>query len=82
MIDAGQVWQFLEDHAEELSRSSDEFLQERDRLRRSVKPHAAVRPPTSKPRSSFPTGKHGAYPSSDWTPGIGDWLPFETRTAP
>lgn len=82
MIDAAQVWQFLEDHADELSRTSGEFLQERDRLRKSA--DAARRRTAADLRAAleFPTGRHGAYPSSEWVPGMGSWLPFETGLPP
>lgn len=82
MIDPSQVWQFLEDHAEELSRSSDEFLQERDRLRKSAKAARRRSAADLKTALEFPTGRHGAYPSSEWTTGMGDWLPFETGLPP
>ncbi|MCY4108680.1 MAG: DNA double-strand break repair nuclease NurA [Chloroflexi bacterium] len=82
MIDASQVWQFLEDHADELALSNRELLQERDRLRKSAQAARRRTAADLQAALDFPTGRHGAYPSSEWTTGMGDWLPFETGLPP
>ena len=82
MIDAGRVWQFLEDNDDALSRSNREILDERDRLRRAAKAERWRAAADLKAALEFPTGRHGAYPSSEWVPGMGSWLPFETGLPP
>ena len=78
MIDAAQVWQFLEDHADELSQSSGELLRERDRLRKSARAALGRQADDLNAELEWPSGKHGAYPSPEWAPGMESWLPFET----
>ena len=82
MIDASHVWQFLEDHADELSQSSGELLQERDRLRKSARAARDRKAGDLNAELEWPSGKHGAYPSPEWDPGMESWLPFETGLPP
>ena len=82
MIDAAQVWQFLEDHADELSQSSGELLQERDRLQKSAEAARGRKAGDLDAELEWPSGRHGAYPSPEWVPGVGSWLPFETGLPP
>lgn len=79
MIDATKIWQYLEDHADELLQSNDELLREVDRLRNSARVALGRDADDLRSELEWPTGIHGAYPSSEWSPGMGSWLPFVTE---
>ena len=82
MIDATRVWQYLEDHADELLHSNDELLREVDRLRNSAKIALGREADDLGTQLEWPSGKHGAYPTSEWSPGMDNWLPFHTELSP
>ena len=82
MIDATAIWQYLEDHADEFVQSNDELLREVDRLRSSASMAQGREADDLKSELEWPSGRHGAYPSSEWSPGADSWLPFSAELSP
>jgi hypothetical protein len=82
MIDATEIWQYLEDHADELLQSNEVLLRELDRLRYSASITMGREAEDLRSDLEWPSGKHGAYPSSEWSPGSDSWLPFSAELSP
>ncbi len=78
MIDAAQIWQYLEDHTDEFLRTNDELLSEIDRLRKSATLASSRDARELRTDLQWPSARHGAFPSEEWRQSDDHWLPFDS----